>query len=372
MKSFVGKATYHFRSVRFPKPVSVFAKIAHPVTLLAKLILMVTPIVSAAEPQKDCRLRMLASISIDRSSRSGPTIPIVVQNIPVRAWVNTQSAFSVIDQQAVERLGLKTWKLGPGTPGMSWGGNQVTGYTIVPAMSLGNARFKDRTMLLTPTRSRSSSGMDPLVDTPIAYLGMDVLTSVDIELDLGHDKINLFSPDHCSGQVVYWADRYDVLPMRRGALKDLYFVMELNGKKLQTQLSTGDWSSSLFANVASKLYAWDENPSGRQSMTGENGSSGSSRAMTLTAGGLTVLNAQIRLRKPDPCVSAARLSTDNHGAFGFDGCNGVSPLHLGMNVLTKLRIYLSTAEQKMYLTATDAHQETSDSAEEMTQRPGNQ
>ena len=29
------------------------------------------------------------------------------------------------------------------------------------------------------------------------------------------------------------------------------------------------------------------------------------------------------------------------------------------NVLTKLRIYLSTTEQKMYLTAADAHKETS-------------
>ena len=93
--------------------------------------------------------------------------------------------------------------------------------------------------------------------------------------------------------------------------------------------------------------------------------------MALTAGGLSILNAQIDLRTATTCVRAARITTDHDGALGFDGCMGASPLHLGMNVLTKLRIYLSANEQKMYFTATDAHKETSVSSVQMMQTPAN-
>jgi len=83
------------------------------------------------------------------------------------------------------------------------------------------------------------------------------------------------------------------------------------------------------------------------------------RTMALTSGGLQVLNAQIILEPPSDCLKTAHVVTDRDGAVGFDkGCMGVYPLHLGMSVLKKLRVYLATKEQKMYFTAADAHRET--------------
>ena len=374
MKGLAGRTCCYRGLVRSAHSLSVSGQIAQSLTLLVGLVLTVAPsarAVSAAEPQRDCRLRQLASIAVDYSADASPTIPIVIQDHAVRAWLNTASVYSMIDQEAIEQLGLKARALGAGTPEITWGNKRINSYAIIPAISLGNARFKETAMLLLPTRAITVNGEGPIDGAPIAYLGMDVLTRVDIELDFGHNKMNVFSPDHCPGEVVYWADHYDVVPMRRGALKDLYFVMELNGKKLQTQLATGDRSSTIYANVASKLYGWDENPLGLQTMTAENGSSGGHRTMALTAGGLSILNAQIDLRTATTCVRAARITTDHDGALGFDGCMGASPLHLGMNVLTKLRIYLSANEQKMYFTATDAHKETSVSSVQMMQTPAN-
>jgi hypothetical protein len=196
-------------------------------------------------------------------------------------------------------------------------------------------------------------------DAPIGFLGMDLLSNLDVELDLGHDRINLFSSDHCPGSAVYWADRYDVVAMRRGALGDLYFVMELDGKKLQTKLATGAGVSTLDMSAARKLYGWNENSPGVQTIADvHGGASRHYRVMSLTASGLTVLNAQILLyTREGECVKNARISTDRDGAAGFNGCMGAYPLDLGMSVLTKLRLYLAAKEQKLYFTPADAHQE---------------
>src|SRR5262249_37734767 len=38
------------------------------------------------------------------------------------------------------------------------------------------------------------------------------------------------------------------------------------------------------------------------------------------------------------------------GAIGFDGCVSFVPLELGTDVLSQLRIYLATKEQRVYIT----------------------
>ncbi len=38
----------------------------------------------------------------------------------------------------------------------------------------------------------------------VGVIGTDLLGKFDVDLDIAHKKLNLFSPDHCKGQVVYW------------------------------------------------------------------------------------------------------------------------------------------------------------------------
>ncbi len=35
-------------------------------------------------------------------------------------------------------------------------------------------------------------------------LGSEMLRNVDVDFDFSANKVNLFSPDHCAGNVVYW------------------------------------------------------------------------------------------------------------------------------------------------------------------------
>jgi len=310
---------------------------------------------SAPPSAKNCTLQQYASLYVDYSRGGGPLIPVVIGDQPVRMWLNTGSALSGLEQSAAERLGLKARPLLPGTPPIQVGNRRINAYVTVPVMSLGNARFKNPEIVILPT----PINQQPIADAPVGFLGMDMLGNLDVEFDFGHDKINLFSSEHCPDSAVYWAERYDVVPMRRGALGDLYFVMELDGKKLQTKLATGSEGSTLERSAARKLYGWDENSPGVQVVADEHGgASRRYRVMSLTASGLTVLNAQIYLNtRETECTQKAQIVTDHDRAAGFEGCMGAYPLNLGRSVLNKLRLYLAAKEQKLYFTTADAHQE---------------
>ena len=305
---------------------------------------------SASEPAKKCGLKQYASLPITYSSKGWAEIPLLIDNHPVRMIFDTGSAESVIGSSAVQQLGLKVEHLQ--LVGITAGKEHLESVAFVHALMLGNALVKNTTILIMPTHPSEDQSVERF---PVGRLGMDLLSGVDVELDLGHDKVNLFSAEHCPGVVVYWADQAAVIPMRRGDLKDLYFVMELDGKKLQTKVSTAGPLSALSTRVTRSLYGWDEDSPGVQALT-EDGTTRHYRNMTLTAGGLQVLNTQVMLVKDtSACMKQAHLRNDADGATGFEGCGNVYPLHLGLNVLKKLRLYLATKEQKLYITPADAH-----------------
>jgi hypothetical protein len=200
-------------------------------------------------------------------------------------------------------------------------------------------------------------GIDPLFaeNTVVGRLALPGQSTMDVELDLGHDKINLFVSGHCPGSPVYWADSAAVAPMRRSALKDLYFVMELDGKKLETSLNTATAYAVLSTVASKKLYGFDE--TSPDFMTKPFGADASQhyRAMALTANGLRVTGADVVLAKPTGCET---LLKDRDGAYGFDNCYGAYPLRLGISVLRALRLYIASSENKLYFTSWDAHRDT--------------
>lgn len=189
-------------------------------------------------------------------------------------------------------------------------------------------------------------------------LGFDLLagTHVDVEFDFGHDRIALFSSNHCRRIGPYWANHYDAEPLHLGGLHEYYFDMTLNGKKLQTILATGSVGSVLFTNVSKPLYGFDEKSSSVKTQTSGTGAvSGFYRAMALSTEGLQVLNARIRLLPHGGCFAQGGLTTDGDGAVAFADCNGAHPLELGLSVLKKLRLYLAPNDGFMYFTEADAH-----------------
>jgi hypothetical protein len=185
----------------------------------------------------------------------------------------------------------------------------------------------------------------------IGGLGMDVLSTVDFELDIAHGKLNLFSQDHCPGRVVYWGGTVASLPLKRGDFGELYFPIQLDGKTLEAVLFPASSHSALRTDVAQKIYGFDEHSAGNKAITEPDGRTTTYRLMNVATPAFEVRNASVELRPQNDkyCVVA------HHGSdgAGYDGCRGAHPLLLGIGVLSKLRIYVATKERMLYLSPAD-------------------
>jgi len=262
-----------------------------------------------------------------------PLVTLALNDQPASFLFQANSFWSVAKAEVAEQLKLPVRLFAPNV--------SLRKYIVVPKVTLGHLVLKDVTVGLVSNKSLFG-------EKGVGALAMGSLTAVDIELDLRHDKINLFSSHRCDTDPVYWADTYAVARMHRGKLNDLYFDMELEGKKLQTELGTTEADSKIWSAISKRLFGFDD-------ASPDLDPSHHYRAMALTANGLRVANARISVLKSTKCVKDSTLRLDEEGALGFGQCYGAYPLILGLSVLRDLRIYIATKENKMYFTAWDAH-----------------
>jgi hypothetical protein len=297
---------------------------------------------------KDCRLKQYASLDLLELREGFLLVPVTIQDTHAFMILNTAYAFSSVTQSAAKRLALQITQVPSGAKVYA-GANSIEKLATAKGFSLGSVQFHSADFLIIPTDMIPAGQGDMQV---IGVLGMDVLARVDIELDAANRKMNLFSQDHCPGHTVYWSKTYDSVPIRFGKLGEFYFPMELDGKKLETTLATGNSTTTLSTDVTRKLYNFDsQSPDVTTETNAAGGTTAHYRAMKLSGEGLQIINANIMLidRPQKDCHLGSTF-----GAATYEDCLGVHPLQLGRNVLTKLHIYIATKEKVLYFTPAGA------------------
>jgi hypothetical protein len=322
--------------------------------ILISVILLICLLLSPSTPlhaavANDCHLKQYSSLDLLELPNGLLLVPVAIQDSHAFMILNTISGFSGVTNNAVLRFALP-YKRIPSGLGVRFGSSPVEWVATAKGFSLGGLQFETADFTIIPN---DTIGPHPDDVQIIGTLGMDVLAHVDVELDAANRKMNLFSQDHCAGNTVYWSNTYDSMPVRFGKLGELYFPMELDGKELETTLATGNTTTTLFADVAKKIYKLDRRSNGVQAEVGPVGTATTYyRAMELKGKGIQIINAHITLidrPQNDPCHLGSRS-----GAVMYEGCDGVHPLQLGRNVLTKLRIYIAMKEKVLYFTSAAA------------------
>ena len=307
--------------------------------------LIIVPVAQAT----DCQLKQYASLDLAVLRNGFLVVPVTIQGSPVAMILNTANPFSSVTETAAGSLALQLKSLPSGAKVRS-GMRQIDKLAIAKEFSIGGVRFKSAEFMVIPNDTFDPhQGVVPLV----GILGMDVLGHFDVELDASNRKMNLFSQDHCPGHTVYWSNSYDSVPIRLGELGELYFPMELDGKKIETTLATGNQTTSLSTDVTRKLYNFDSHSPDIENETDAGGRrTASYRAMKLSGEGIQIINTHILLidRPPNDFCSLGSRS----GAAAYEGCLGAHPLQLGLNVLTKLHLYIATKEKVLYFTPAEA------------------
>jgi predicted aspartyl protease len=273
-----------------------------------------------------CQLHIVASVDIYTAPDGRITVPASVNGHILQFLVDTGGVSSSISQADSDEAGM-TWNSGFSSVS-KMGGAVSSRYVTVEKFGLGRLVGQNYRLDIDPHG--------------INTLSPDAMRSFDVDIDFVHGKLNLISPDHCPGKVVYWThDAYAVVPMEVLGDGHIRIPVAIDGKEMKALVDTGAMSSVIGVQKASSALGIDEKSAGVKIMDaldlGGKTHSFSYPFKTMGLEGVTIQNPQITIM-PDPFL---------------DGI--AADMILGMDVLRQTHLYIAYGEKKLYLTTALAH-----------------
>jgi hypothetical protein len=294
-----------------------------------------------------CELKMYASVDLPPTGT--PLVPVSINGKPGAMILNTGSALSSLFTNQAEKLGLQKRRLKTDSK-VHFGGALADSYVEVESFGIGGTNFGRKGILIDPRNVRDDERPVPIVGT----IDMDMFARMDVELDLARNKLNLFSQDHCKDMGAYWARVFAEAPLHRGQLGELYFAVELEGRRIEATVAADQPATTLDIQVARTWLDFDESSPDIVREGGGERPLMHYKAMKLTAPGLEVSNTKVYLVDYAGENCGRQKFGRKSGAVGFIGCHGLYPLQLGRNILKELRLYFAIRENKVYYTAAGA------------------
>lgn len=229
------------------------------------------------------------------------------------------------------------------------GGQAIHEQTPGQHVQLGKLDFPDVAFLVVPDSATNTGEV-------AGMFGMASLRGYDIELNLAQHWINLFSQDHCDGKVVYWSQSYLAAPIRVNENGQLLVEVKLDGQSLWAMIDSGASHSSIRQGDASWLFGISPQSPGAEvigtTVSADGGVLTTYRVPfhTLEMAGVTFHNPEIHVLPDIKGISLPDRATALR--------RGDPIMTLGVEELTKLRLYLAIKERMLYLTPAEPEQPT--------------
>lgn len=311
---------------------------------------------------ENCGLGLMASLDMTVLPDGRFTVPVSVNGTPHQFMVDTAGVFSEISAGAAQKLGLNETDAGVNLYGAE--GKLKIRSATVASFKVGNNEARNFHLGVRHTASdaaaQKQAGTEAEVD---GLLSPDFLSLFDIEIDIAKKKMNLFSQDHCPGKVVYWTrDGYAELPFRftSGAIMATPHItlrMTLDGHDISAALDTGADGAFMQRKSAVRIFGIDETSPGVAKSPNSSDALPIYRKQfgSLALGGLTVQNPVVDIL-PNSEEDAFRMEHSEKSRDDPIYGSSLAPedFTLGMNVLSKLHLYIAYKEKKVYITAADA------------------
>ena len=257
------------------------------------------PVTAQAADQKPCQLMEVASLTMTPISENRFTVPMTVGGKNLNMLLDTADDLSMLTDQVADELGLKVEHASLSSFSRVIytvpGGLTVTDFTHAKGIQLGNIRGDGNYVF----------GIRPEARTPgyDGSLGVGFLRDYDVDFDFGNGKFNLFSKDHCPGQVVYWTKGpVAVIPGQltgNGQTVELFFSVELDGKPIDAVIDTSLPRSYIDWDRARSMFGFDEKSIGMQAIPAGGGVNRTIYKFpfkALSLGGVTVNNPDIEMQ----------------------------------------------------------------------------
>jgi len=193
-----------------------------------------------------CQLKDYGTLSVDMAGEKATTM-VKINGNDTRFILDTGAFFNFMSNANASSLGLKLRPAPFDFRMTGVGGSANVQVTHIKDFGILNATLKNIDFIVGGT------------DTGYGLLGANLLDAADLELDLAHGKLTLFSAEHCSKQVLaYWVKdgQYNVADIEsvdnRGDRRT-FLKVTINGRQVRALLDSGAFATVLSRPAAERI-----------------------------------------------------------------------------------------------------------------------
>lgn len=332
---------------------------------MRKIMIALTLLLGLGAPalaQDNCPpLQELLSIQMEWNPRANIwLLPMTVEGTPVKLMLDTGGIASQLSQAVVKQLGMREVDSEIGLINVD--GQKSDKKVVAKDVVIGNARLTNVDFQVMPNMQIDADGI------------FTASTAYDIDLDFGAGKLNLFSPQHCEGKVVYWkAPAVAAVPINTGQ-NHIQLEVTLNGRTMNAIFDTGASNTILSQDYARRILGLgpDSPDMAKAGFANNDPNLPIYRHVfdSIAFEGVVVNHPRVGIA-PDLSSKGEDKSLVIPGSLIDRYADHLKPppLTIGMNVLKQLHIYLAFKEHKAYITAAETSAPAGDSDEAQLAAP---
>jgi len=182
-------------------------------------LLLTTLATSSVQADEKCTLQKVATVPLTVTPSGTVTVPVIVAGDPLTFALSINDGFSAISSDYAEKRGLHLTSNLPSLLHFDF----LVGTATASDVMVGDLALKNVQFLRGDVTKHSLFGVS-------GTIGLNVLENYDVELDFKDNRLNLYSQNHCPGDVVYWSSAYTVIPFTQDAAGNLIYQLKLDGK----------------------------------------------------------------------------------------------------------------------------------------------
>ena len=302
-------------------------------------IILTCALATAPAMAAECPPTPIVALSIVVNDLGSPIIPILIDDRPRNALIDTGGFWSMVSPSISRVYGTRKSGI-DGRLGLE--GIKIDKAVKVPSIQIGPVRVTDVDFYEAPEGYSDDA----------VTLGANWLSRFDVEIDPVADKVVFFPKSRCGADAIYWRHSdFAELPVRVDRAENLVTIpVILDGREIRALIDTGAPETFLSQRVAEQLFGLKPDSPGMLAEEPDADQTGLPRQMYRRQFGQLSLGG-VAIAHPWLVISPM---TDK----GPD-------MILGMRQLSGLHLYFAYGEQKLYATTA-----TGDVAARRTGAPG--
>lgn len=302
-------------------------------------------------------LAMANEIQMESANGGPSTVPVKINGTDQKLTLATASSSTTLTEDAIKALKLEPKRAE--TVMMDDAGNQFRDEVVIADFNLGRMHGSNVKWPVAAGRGGRGGGGGGFGGRGgDGQLGQNYMRIYDLDVDFGSDKLRLFSQDHCPGGVLYWKapGKVGVVPITIENAR-IVVPVTVDGKPIKAWIDTASRNSWTYAAVAERVLGIELGGAKAPPDKPSRDPFGGQATYTLTAGEIAFrdltlpgqalqINADVATQGSNQGFSAVNRK------LGIESELANAHIVLGMDVLRKLHLFFSFAENRLYVTGT--------------------